>query len=503
MPREAVVPRLRTRFAARDARAAKIIDREQEAAVETVQHTDGGPGIRIDDESLARLRSAVRGPLVTPEHAEYERLRRVYNAMIDRHPALIARAVDVADVQAVIALARERNLTLAVRCGGHNGAGLGTCDGGVVLDLSLMKGVRVDPRARTVRVGGGCVWGDVDHATHPFGLAVPSGFVSTTGVGGLTLGGGLGYLTRRFGYTIDNLLETDVVLADGRAMTASESENADLFWALRGGGGNFGVVTSFLFRAQPVRDVVGGPMLWPMDRAGEVLRWFRAFGPTAPEELSGFFAFLTVPPGPPFPAHLHNQKMCAVVWCHTGEERAAHEKLDAARALAPAFDGVGVVPFPALQSAFDPLYPPGLQWYWRADFFADLPDEAIDRIVDRARQLPTPLSTIHFYLVDGAASRVDRRGSAFSFRDARFAEVIVGVDPDAANAQSIATWTRDSWDAVHQFSAGGAYVNFMMEEGHERVRDTYRDNYDRLAEIKARYDPGNLFRVNQNIPPAK
>jgi FAD/FMN-containing dehydrogenase len=470
--------------------------------METAQHTNGGPGLRIDAESLVQLRAVMRGPLVGPEHAEYERLRRVYNGMIDRHPALIARCVDVADVQAAIGFARTHGLPLAVRGGGHNGGGFGTCDNGLVIDLALMRGVRVDPRARTARVAGGSVWGDVDHATHPFGLAVPSGFISTTGVGGLTLGGGLGYLTRQFGYTIDSLLEADLVLADGGLVTASDGENPDLFWALRGGGGNFGVVTSLLFRARPVRDVVGGPTLWPMDRAGEILRWFRGFVTDAPEELSGFFAFLTVPPGPPFPEHLHNQKMCGVVWCHTGEEGAARELLDPVRALRPAFDGVATLPFPALQSAFDPLYPPGLQWHWRADFFNELADAAIDRLVDRASRLPTPLSTIHLYLVDGAANRVGRGDTAFSFREARFAEVIVGVDPDPANAHAIGSWARDSWDALHPFSSGGAYVNFMMDEGHERVRATYRENYDRLAEVKARHDPDNLFRVNQNIPPA-
>jgi hypothetical protein len=469
--------------------------------METAAHANGKPTLHVDADAFARLRAAVRGPLVLPDDPGYESLRQVYNAMIDRHPALIARCVDAADVAAVVDFARDHRVTLAVRGGGHNGGGFGTCDNGIVLDLGLMKGVRVDAAARTVRVAGGCVWGDVDHATHAFGLAVPSGFISTTGVGGLTLGGGLGYLTRRYGYTIDNLLEADVVLANGRIVTASERDNADLYWALRGGGGNFGVVTSFLFRAHPVRIVVGGPTLWPLDRAREILSWFRDFIPRAPEELNGFFAFMTVPPVAPFPEALHNQKMCGIVWCCT-DERAADGLLEPVRRLAPALYGVGPMPFPALQSAFDPFYSPGLQWYWHTDFFTDIPDQAIDRHLENGPNLPTPLSTMHIYPVDGAAGRVGREATAFSFRDARYSVVIVGVDPDPAGAPTIMDWTRRYGAALRPYAAGGAYVNFMMDEGQDRVRATYRENYDRLAKIKARYDPDNLFRLNQNILPA-
>jgi FAD/FMN-containing dehydrogenase len=472
--------------------------------METAQHANGRPTLPTDAGAFARLRAAVRGPLVLPDDPGYESLRRVYNAMIDRHPALIARCVDAADVSAVVDFAREHQVTLAVRGGGHNGGGFGTVDNGIVLDLGLMKGVRVDAAARTVRVAGGAVWGEVDHATHPFGLAVPSGFISTTGVGGLTLGGGLGYLTRRYGYTVDNLLEADVVLADGRVVTASERAEADLFWALRGGGGNFGVVTSFLFRAQPVRNVVGGPTLWPLDRAGEILRWWREFIPRAPEELNGFFAFLTVPPVPPFPEALHMQKMCGIVWCHnSGDERAADALLAPVRQLSPALYGVTTMPFPMMQAAFDPFYPPGLQWYWRTDFFTDIPDAAVERHLEHGPRLPTPLSTMHIYPVDGAANRVAPQATAFNFREARYSAVIVGVDPDPANAPAISDWARSYADALRPYAAGGAYLNFMMDEGHDRVRATYRDNYDRLAQIKASYDPDNLFRLNQNIPPAR
>jgi FAD/FMN-containing dehydrogenase len=423
--------------------------------------------------------------------------------MIDRHPAVIARCADVADVIDAVGYARAEGLKLAVRGGGHNGAGLGSCDDGLVGDLSAMRGSRVDPRARTVRVQGGCTWGDVDHATHAFGLATPSGIISTTGVGGLTLGGGIGHLARAHGLSIDNLLEADVVLADGSLVKASAEENPDLFWALRGGGGNFGVVTSFLFRLQPVETIIGGPMLWPLDRAGEILRWYREFLPAAPAQLGGFFAFLVVPPADPFPEELHMQKVCGVVWCHTGSEEQANQALREARALGPALDGVQRMPYPALQSAFDGLYESGHQWYWRADFVKEISDDAVERHVEHGSQMPTMLSTMHLYPIDGAAGEVSDSATPWAYRDSRWAQVIVGVDPDPANAEKVKRWTIDYWEALHPFSAGGAYVNFLGEgEGEDRVRATYGNNYDRLAQIKAQYDPENFFRVNQNIAPA-
>jgi FAD/FMN-containing dehydrogenase len=366
-----------------------------------------------------------------------------------------------------------------------------------------MNGVRVQPDAGTVRVQGGATWGDVDHATHAFGFAVPSGIISTTGVGGLTLGGGLGNLSRPYGLTIDSLLEADVVLADGRFVTASESENPDLFWALRGGGGNFGVVTSFQFRLHPVDTVVAGPTLWPLAQAEEAMRWYREFIAQAPDELNGYFAFLTVPPVAPFPEALWNQKMSGVVWCYAGPPERADEVFAPIRAFGPpALDGVQEMPFPALQSAFDALYPPGLQWYWKADFFTELPDEAIRRHVAHAARLPTLHSSMHLYPIDGAVHRVGRQDTAFSYRDARWAQVIVGVDPDPDNAERLIEWAQAYWEDLHPFSSGGAYVNMMMVEGEERVKASYRDNFGRLVQIKTKYDPGNLLHVNQNIPPA-
>lgn len=455
-------------------------------------------------QSTDQLKSAFRGDLIQPTDAAYESARKVYNGMIDKHPRLIARCVDVADVMAAVEFGRDQGMLTAIRGGGHNGAGLGTCEDGLVIDLSRMKGVRVNPEAKTVRVEAGCVWGDVDHATHPFGMAVPSGFVSSTGVAGLTLGGGIGYLTRRFGLTIDNLLAVDMVLANGQFVTASSDQNSDLFWAVRGGGGNFGVVTSFEFRLRPVKMVHFGPTFWPLEEAADILRAYQQFIMDAPEEITGFFAFLVIPPAPMFPEHLHLKKVCGVVWCCTGSAEQVEESLKPMRTLGhPILDHVALTPFPVVQSLFDPLFAPGLQWFWRADNFMELSDAAIARQVEHGSQIPTPLSTMHLYPVNGAAQRVGKNDTAYSFREVLFAEVIAGVDPDPANNETITAWCKNAWEALHPFSAGGAYVNFMMEEGQDRVRATYQDNYDRLAAVKLKYDPENFFRVNQNIRPAQ
>jgi FAD/FMN-containing dehydrogenase len=448
------------------------------------------------------FKARLRGELLQADDASYEAARQVYNGMIDRHPRLVARCANVADVMTAVHFARDHDMLVAVRGGGHNGGGLGTCDDGLVIDLSRLKGIRVDPVARTVRVEGGCTWGDVDHATHAFGLATPSGIISTTGVGGLTLGGGIGHLTRACGLSIDNLLAVDMILADGRFITASAEENADLFWAVRGGGGNFGVVTSFLFRLHPISTVHAGPMLWPLNQTTEVLQWYREFITQAPEEINGFFAFLTVPPGPPFPEPLHHEKMCGIVWCYTGRPEQAEAAFKPIRSFRPAaLDLVGPLPHPALQSMFDALYPPGLQWYWRADFVNELSDDAIAQHLKYGSEVPTLHSSMHLYPINGAAHRVGQDDTAWSYRDATWAQVIVGVDPDPANNEKIIGWTKAYWEALHPYSAGGAYVNFMMDEGEERIKATYRDNYKRLVAVKNLYDPTNLFRVNQNIKP--
>jgi FAD/FMN-containing dehydrogenase len=458
----------------------------------------------LTETAIATFKTGLRGELIEPRDPGYDAARKVYNAMILRRPRLIARCFDAADVVAAVNFAREHKLLVSIRGGGHNAGGLGVCDDGLVIDLSLMKYVRVDPKRRTVLAGGGALWGDVDHAAHAFGLAVPAGIVSTTGVGGLTLGGGLGHLTRQCGLTIDNLLAVDMVLADGRFVTASARENPDLFWAVRGGGGNFGVVTSFLFKAHLIHTNYAGPMLWSMDETAEVMRWYRGFIAKAPDALNGFFAFLTVPPGPPFPAHLHNKKMCGIVWCYTGPAKKAAQLFKPIRAFkTPALDLVGPVPHPALQSMFDALYPPGMQWYWRADFVRELGDDAIAQHAKHGATLPSMQSLMHLYPIDGKASRVKSGSTPWCRRDARWALVIAGVDPNPANKEKISTWAKDYWTAVHPYSAGGAYLNFIMDEGEDRIRATYGKNYARLAKIKKRYDPHNLFRVNQNIKPAR
>jgi FAD/FMN-containing dehydrogenase len=456
----------------------------------------------LTEASVEQFKVGLRGPLIQQGDADYAEARKAYNAMIDKYPRMIVRCADVADVISCVNFARENDMLLAVRGGGHSAPGLCLVDDGLVIDLSSMRGVRVDPQARTVRVEGGATLGDVDHAAHAFGLAVPAGVVSTTGIGGLTLGGGQGYLTRKYGLSIDNLMEADVVLANGDLVKASEEEHEDLFWAIRGGGGNFGVVTSFLFRAHRVHTVYAGPTLWHMEQAEEVMRWYRQFIPQAPEDLCGLFVFLVVPPGPPFPEHLHGKTMCGVVWCYAGPLEEAEEAFRSIRQFGPpALDLVGPMPLPTLNSLFDPLVPPGLQQYWTGDFINELSDEAIALHVRYGEKTPTMLSTTLLFPVDGAVHRVGKDETAFSYRDATWSATINGVDPDPANNERIISWTKEYGEALHPYSAGGAYVNFMMDEGHERVKATYRDNYERLVAIKNEYDPTNLFRANQNIKP--
>jgi FAD/FMN-containing dehydrogenase len=457
----------------------------------------------MNSGTVAKLQEGFRGEVITTDNPSYDAARKVYNAMIDKRPAAFARCADIADIMAAVRFGRENNLLTAIRGGGHNAGGLGICDDGLVVDLSHMKNVHLDLKSGTVRVAPGCVWGDVDHAVHAFGMATPSGIISTTGVAGLTLGGGIGHLTRKYGLTIDNLLSVDMILADGSFVTADAKENPDLFWAVRGGGGNFGVVTSFLFRLHPVDMVHAGPTFWPLDQTEEVMKVYREFIVQAPEDVNGFFAFLTIPPVPLFPAHLHNQKVCGVMWCCTGSSDAAEKATKPMRSVGkPVLDHVGQVPFPAVQTLFDGLYPPGLQWYWRADFFKEISDAAIAKHAEHGSKLPTMHSTMHLYPISGAAQRVGNQDTAFSYRDANWAGVIVGVDPDPANREKITQWCKDYFDATHPYSSGGAYVNFMMEEGQERVQASFRENYKRLATVKKKYDPTNFFRVNQNILPA-
>ncbi len=455
-------------------------------------------------QDAQRELAGFRGRLIGPEDGDYEEARVVFNAMIDKRPALIARCADEGDVVGAVRFARDHGLLLAVRGGGHNGGGLGTCEDGVVIDLSLLKKIEVDPEARTVRVGGGCTWGEVDRATGEYGLATPSGIISTTGVGGLTLGGGLGHLTRKCGLSIDNLLGAELVLASGERVRANAEEHPDLYWAIRGGGGNFGVVTSFLFRLHEVGTVIAGPTFWPVDDGDEVLKAYREFILAAPRELNGFFAYGSVPPGPPFPEELHLRPFSGIVWCYVGPEEAAAKAMQPLLSSTPEplMHGVQAMPHAMLQGAFDGVYGPGDQWYWRADFVTEIPDEAVD-IHDRFGQaMPTWQSTMHMYPIDGAAHDPGPEDTAWSFREANWGSVFAGVDRDPANAPAIRNWSIDYQEALHPFSSGGAYVNMIMDEGQERVQACYRGNYDRLARIKRTYDPDNLFRVNQNIQPA-
>jgi len=454
----------------------------------------------LETSKIEEFATSIRGQVTMPSDTDYDESRKVYNGMISKSPGMLVKCVDVADVINSVNFGRENNLLVAVRGGGHNGGGLGICDDGLVIDLSGIKFIRVDTSNSTVRVGGGNLWGEVDHATHPFGLAVPAGIISTTGVGGLTLGGGVGHLSRKYGLTIDNLLEADMVLADGSFVTVNKDQNTDLFWAIRGGGGNFGIVTSFKFQAHPVKTVIGGPTLWPIERTEEIMEWYHNFIHNAPDDLNGFVATMIIP-GPPFPDFLHGNQYCGIVWCYTGSQEEFDKLIKPAMDLEPVFAHVGEMPYPSVQTLFDGLFPPGMQWYWRADFFKDLGAEARKEHLKYGSNIPTPLSQMHLYPISGAASRVGLEETPWAYRDANYAGVIVGVDPDPANADKITNWCKDYWSALHPHSSGGAYSNFMMDEGQERVKDSYKHNYDRLTEIKAQYDPNNLFKVNQNIKP--
>ena len=458
----------------------------------------------MTDQAITTFRQSLRGRLVEPTDADYDTVRALYNGMIDKRPRLIARCVDTADVITSVNFAREQNLLVAIRGGGHNGPGLGSCNDGLMIDLSLMKSIRVDQAAKTVRLEPGCTSGDVDHATHPFGLAVPFGIVSTTGVAGLTLGGGTGYLTRKHGLTIDNLLEADVVLADGRVVTTSERQDPDLFWGIRGGGGNFGVVTSFLFQAHPVKTVFAGPIFWDAVNAKTIMRSYRDFLPKASEDLGIFVGLKTVPSMDPFPKEGWGKRACAIIGIYNGTadagKRALAPLLDALPA--PIFNWMGEMPFPAMNGLFDPFFPKGLQWYWKGDFVKTLSDEAIDTHIAQAAKAPTENCLMHLYPIDGAVHRVAKDATPWSARDAAFSMVIAGISPDPKDADALKAWGRAYWKAVHPYNLGGGYVNFMFDdEADGRLQDTYGENYARLATAKMKYDPTNLFRVNQNIAP--
>jgi FAD/FMN-containing dehydrogenase len=452
---------------------------------------------------IEELREKVRGSVTRASDEGYDEARAVYNAMIDRRPLAVIRCQDAGDVMAGVSFAAEEGLDLAVRGGGHSVPGFGTCDGGVVLDLGSMRGVRVDPRTAMARAEGGATWGEFNHATHAFGLAATGGIISTTGVAGLSLGGGIGYLCRGMGLSLDNLRSADVVTADGQMVVASPSEHEDLFWAIRGGGGNYGVVTSFEFGLKPVDMIYGGPMFFELDDAGDVLRWYRDFIADAPREFGGFPAWQIAPPLPFIPEDRHGDTFLAFVSCWTGPLDEGETMLKSLRDVAPVVaEFVGPMPYPALNAAFDALVPPGLQHYWKANFVKELTDEIIDAHLQHGPNVPVVNSTMHIYPINGAVHDVDADATAFAYRDANFATVIAGMWPDPADNEANTAWVRDYYDATAPLSEEGGYVNFMADDDQERIRANYGGNYERLTQIKARYDPGNLFHLNQNIRPA-
>jgi FAD/FMN-containing dehydrogenase len=443
--------------------------------------------------------------LIDQNHPAYEEARGLYNAMIDKRPRWIVPCAEVADVIAAVNHARDKHLLLAIRGGGHNGPGFGSCDGGMVIDMSPMKRVDIDPRTRTVRVEAGCTQGDVDRATSAHGLAVPAGLVSSTGIAGLTLGGGTGHLTRKHGLTIDNLLAAEVVLADGSVVTASEDEHPELFWALRGGGGNFGVVTRFTFQAHPAKDVYAGPIFFDIAHTAEIMRWYRDFLPGAPRELGMFFGIKTVPSCDPFPREIWGRRICALISCYNGAEEDGIRAMQPVRDALPKplMDGMMQMPFVDLQALFDPLLPKGLQWYWKGDYVDELSDAAIAAHAEHGSKTPSELSLMHLYPIDGAVQEVAPDATAWGARRARWSMVIAGIDPDPTKAPELRRWASEYWAAVHKHNPhGGAYINFMMDdEGEARVRAAYGANYERLVAVKRKYDPANLFRVNHNIRP--
>ncbi|HLJ67000.1 MAG TPA: FAD-binding oxidoreductase [Chloroflexota bacterium] len=457
----------------------------------------------IDDATIQDFASQLRGRLLRPGDEGYDAARTLHNAMIDRNPGLIVRATGTADVISAVNFARTHDLTISVRGGGHGVAGHAVCDGGLMVDLSLLNSVRVDPEARIARAGGGCVWGDVDHETQAFGLAVTGGQVSHTGIGGLTLGGGIGNLARKFGLSIDNLLSADIVTADGRLLTVSATSHPDLFWAIRGGGGNFGIVTSFEYRLHPVGPIVAGGMLaWPVEQAPQVLRAWREFMATAPEEVEVGAAFITAPPLPFVPPHLVGKQLIALMPCYAGPLEEGLQTLGALRTFAePAIDLLGPIPYVALQQMVDDATAFGMLNYWKSGFVSRFDDAAIETLLEHTTRVTSPLSIVLLLPLGGAIQRVPAGATAFGHREAVLDMVIFAVWTDPTENDRHITWTRTFFDAMQPYLQG-VYVNGMDADETDRVKAAYDPAvYDRLVAVKNAYDPANLFHHNANIKP--
>jgi FAD/FMN-containing dehydrogenase len=459
--------------------------------------------IKLDDGALSELERSFRGELVRPGDPSFDEHRRVWNGSIDRSPDLIARCAGVADVIAAVRFAKQADLVIAVRGGGHSFPGQSVCDGGMVIDLGLMKGIRVDPEARTARAQAGVLLGELDRETQAFGLAAPAGIVTHTGVAGLTLGGGIGWLMRKHGLTIDQLLAVDLVTADGEFVKASESENPDLFWGVRGGGGNFGIVTEFEFRLNPVGPtVLAGPVFWPMEDAPKVLRFYRDWIAEAPDELMTIVVLRKAPALPFVPTELHGKLVVAVVCCHAGSVEQGEEVVRPLKAFgSPVLDGCAPKPFLEHQAMFDPSYPHDWWYYMRSCDVTELTDDVIDIAVDHSLRIRSPRTAFPIWQMGGAVTRVGEADTAFSGRHGGHTFNITGMTDTAEGFEEEREWVRDFWSDLEPHHTG-VYVNFLMDEGEERVRQAYGpDKYDRLKALKRRWDPGNLFRLNQNIPP--
>lgn len=461
-----------------------------------------GREARLREPLLDAFDRSLRGQLIRPLETEYDKARRVWNAMIDRHPALIARCADAGDVARAVDFAREQGLLLAVRGGGHNIAGSSTCDGGMVIDLSRMNAVHVDPGRRTARVQGGATIADIDRATQPFGLAVPGGVISSTGVGGLALGGGFGRLSRRYGLTADNLLRAELVAADGTLLSASASEHADLFWGIRGGGGNFGVVTEFLFQLHDIGpEVLFGPIVYPLQEAAAALRHYRDFAATAPRECSVWADFITAPPLPFIPRAVHGTRVLLIAPFYAGDLGEGERVLAPLRACGnPVADAVQRMPYAEAQCAVDDLYTKGWRNYWKAHNFRQLSDGTIDTLVAQAERLPTPQSDILISHVGGAVNDIPPDGTAYPHRDINFVITPGGRWRDPGGDLAAVAWVRECFNTLAAQASGGSYANFIAES-RGREREAFGENYARLQVLKTRYDPANLFRLNQNIAP--